>query len=179
MIFKSGFLSKHCINELLAVHPLYNHLHISLLRALHVDFRRIAEPDYQWQEQESIPRTSVQRFLAASLYYNFHLASVIRFAGGTYVGAHMDADRVKKELSGIVPAEICRNVDNLLRFGAPHQMSGHSTTKKFYVYKRYGNHASIQLKPEKIKKVMNKEHKHKYAIALPCWGSHVSFQIYT
>ena len=81
----------------------------------------------------------------------------------------MDADRVKKEIEGIVPADICANVDNSLRTGAPHKIYGHSSQQNFYVFKRYGNHASINIQPEKITKAMNKEHKHKYAIALPCW----------
>lgn len=83
----------------------------------------------------------------------------------------MDADRVKKEIEGIVPPAICKNVDILLRVGAPHYIYGHSSTKKIYKFKRYGNHSSIFLKPEKIIKVMNKEHKHNYAIALPSWIS--------
>ena len=169
MVLKSGFLSKPQMRSLSNVHPLYNHLILSLQRALQTDFRSICEHNTKWQAQEKIPKISYHKFLAASLFYNFHLASIIRFAGGNYVGAHMQADKVLNEIRGIVPHDICVNVEHLLRKGAPHKMNGHSTSENFYTYKRYGNHTSIQLKPEKIAKVMNKEHKHRYAIALPCW----------
>lgn len=171
MIFKSGFLCHGSLNSILAVHPLCDHLFKSTIRAFLCNFRSVSASNYNWQKQDHIPQTPIQKFLAASLFYNSHLASIIRYASGNYVGAHMDADRVKKEIEGIVPPAICKNVDILIRVGAPHHIYGHSSTQIFYKFKRYGNHSSIPFKPEKIIKVMNKKHKHNYAIALPSWIS--------
>ena len=168
-IFKSVFLSGQPLRALLSAYPLYYHLFLSIQRALSINFRDMSKPNLQWQDQASIPRSSYQRFLAASIFYNFHLASVIRVAGGNYVGAHMQVDRDQNEIRGVVPPDICANVDKLLRNGAPHRMYGHSSKRNFEIFKKYGNHSSILLKSEKILKVMNKEHKHQYAIALPCW----------
>ena len=73
------------------------------------------------------------------------------------------------QIRGIAPDEVCDNVEKLLKVGAPHEMHGHSTYDNFRAYKDYGNHKSILLKPEKIKKVMNKENKYCYAMAFPSW----------
>jgi len=53
--------------------------------------------------------------------------------------------------------------------GAPTKISGHSTTKNFWDYKRYGNHASILSKPDLVEKALNKEERNNYAFPLPSW----------
>ena len=169
LLLKSGFLNDDDVCVLAKVHPLYKHLIKTLVRALRSDFRPIHNLISKCADQEDIPRISIQRFLAAALYYNLHLASVIRFASGNYTATFRDPDLILKEIRGIAPDEICSNVDKLLRVGAPHHMTGHSTRSNFQTFKSYGNHSSIYLKPSRIKKVMNKEHKYQYVMAFPNW----------
>ena len=47
-LFRSGFLCTSSLDSIFNVHPLYNHLYKSLLRALKVDFRPICEPNISW-----------------------------------------------------------------------------------------------------------------------------------
>ena len=169
VLLKSGFLREEDTSNLLDCHPLYEHLHKNLAKAINVDFSDLNEPDMGYMDQTEIPPEKINKFLAATLFYDFHLASVMRYAGGNYTGKFRNVEYILSQIKGIAPDEIYNNVEKLLKIGAPHEINGHSTFENFMTYKNYGNHASILKKPEKIEKVMNKEHRYDYAIALPSW----------
>ena len=49
------------------------------------------------------------------------------------------------------------------------KINGHSTKEIFQVYRNYGNHLSVLLKPELLRKALVKEGKYKYVMTFPCW----------
>lgn len=169
VIYKSNYLSESDVVNLNMTHLLYKHLYSTLNRVKNTDFRDINIPDPNYMDQAEITQEKKFKFLAAALYYDFHLGSVMRYAGENYTGEFRNIEYIMSQIRGIAPDEICDNVEKLLKVGAPHEMYGHSTYENFKTYKDYGNHKSILLKPEKIKKVMNKENKYCYAMAFPAW----------
>ena len=169
VIYKSNYLSHSEVTILNKCHLLYEHLYKTLQRTMSIDFRDINVPDPNYMDQTEVSREKQEKFLAAALYYDLHLGSVMRYAGDNYTGEFRDVDYIMSQIKGIAPDEICDNVKKLLTTGAPHEMHGHSTHENFTTYKEYGNHKSILLKPEKIKKVMHKENKYCYAMAFPSW----------
>ena len=53
--------------------------------------------------------------------------------------------------------------------GAPAAFHGKSSVQNFLDYWRYSNHVSVKSNRDKIKKVINKDDKHKYLLPLPGW----------
>ena len=117
-----------------------------------VDFTDINVPDPNYMDQTEITSEKKEIFLAAALFYDFHLGSVMRYAGENYTGEFRNIKYIMSQIRGIAPDEVCDNVEKLLKVGAPHEMHGHSTHDNFKTYKEYGNHKSILLKPEKLKR---------------------------
>eukprot|EP00957_Ditylum_brightwellii_P063386 4811221-Ditylum_brightwellii.AAC.1 len=72
------------------IHPLFHHLSKKIRRSSHKDFSSIPEYNEAFQEQDTIPFNKTMNFAAAAAHYNFHIPSVIRFAGGNYTTEYRD-----------------------------------------------------------------------------------------
>lgn len=86
-VLKSTFLIGGDLAALLIVHPVYNHLHNSILKLHNVKFTCFRDYDLKYQDQKMIPNNIIRIMLAAILYYNFHLPSVYRYLQGNYTCA--------------------------------------------------------------------------------------------
>ena len=102
-ILKSKYLDKKTLKNVEKVHPLYKHLNKTITRVIKIDFSDISKPDYNYREQTEVSEDSVQKFLSAAIYYDFHLGSVMRYAGNNYTTNHLDARQIISRLEGIVP----------------------------------------------------------------------------
>ena len=168
-LYKSEYLDKETIKNVSSVHPLYEHLHKTISRVINVDFTNISKPDYKYREQTDVTNESVQQFLSAAVYYDFHLGSIMRYAGNNYTASYLNVEQIIARLKGIVPTVTLDFLEKLLTLGAPVKINGHSTKENFKVYKDYGNHLSVLLKPELIRKALVKESKYKYVMSFPSW----------
>jgi len=109
------------------------------------------------------------KFAAALIHYNLHVGSVIRFCGNNYTNAHLNPHEIVKKLQHIAPKHIQDYVLRALTVGAPSRISGFSSSKNFWSFKRYGNHKSISTRPDLVAKTLNKEEKNNYTIPFPIW----------
>jgi len=168
-IFKSGYLPLSSISTVTSSHPLYSHLFQSIRKFKSFDFSTLSTINTDYKQQTEIPLLRKQKFIAAILYYNFRLSTLVRFLGNNYTNEHIHPTTLARRLRNKVPDDIIKYVIRALTVGAPTKISGHSTNKNFWEYKRYGNHASILSKPDLVEKALNKEERNNYAFPLPSW----------
>ena len=168
-LYKSGFLSDTDLHVIRSVHPLYNHLWITMHRARSVNFSTLREYDRNYAQQESIPTDRVRKFLAAAVHYNLHIPSVIRYVGGNYTAEYRDVDTILRSIKNIVPDDLYLEVKRVLTLGAPTILKGESSRQNFEDYRKYGNHSSIKKHFATAQATMNKETRNQYVIPFPCW----------
>ena len=83
-------------------------------------------------------------FLACAMFYNFDLASVIRYTGGNYTASHLDVDSVLHTLKNVgLPDDIFQHIKRSLTIGCPAYFNTESSDKNFKAFLEYGNHSSI------------------------------------
>ena len=55
------------------------------------------------------------KFVAAALYYNFCLTSVIRFAGNNYTAVHKNIDDVSDKIKHIILQKACNELKRVFK----------------------------------------------------------------
>ena len=107
-------------------------------------------------------------FLACVLFYNFDLASVIRFTGGNYTASHLDVDAILHKLKEIgLQYDIFQHIMRALTIGCPAYFNAESSLDNFKAFLEYGNHSSITQHIATVAKTMTKEYRHCYVIPFP------------
>ena len=169
MLFKSDILDDADMSAICESHPLYRHLAVTMRRCRNINFSILRDDDVNYDAQVEVPVKKRMATLSAAIYFNMNIPAVIRYCGGTYTGAFRDVKKIISNLQGIVPTRLLQEIKRLYTVGAPRFFSGHSTKENFWMYKRYGNHASITKKPTLIEKALVKEDKHRFALPFPGW----------
>ena len=170
-LFKSGFLDFDSVQNISKVHILYEHYYISMYRCTRIDFSDLWKKDVNWNNQTEIPFIKRMQLLSCAFYVDFNIPFMLRYLGGQYTGDDRDVKKILSNIHNKVPQTVYNDVKRILTVGAPTYLSGELSRKIFLEYWRYGNHASIHSNKEKIKKVMNKEDKHRYNFSLPIWSA--------
>jgi len=168
-LFKSGFLDETSTKNLTECHPLFHHLQVSLHRLEPMDFSSIAQYNEAFEQQEKIPFPKVMCFAAALLHYDFHIPSVIRYAGNNYTASYRDIDWIMDQLRSVLSPHEFEELERVFKVGSPNKLVATSSRENFLTYWRYGNHSTLEKNMEKVRKVMNKEDRNCYLIPLPCW----------
>ena len=103
-------------------------------------------------------------FLACAMFYNFDLASVIRYTGGNYTASHLDVDSILSTLQDVgLPNDIFQHIKRSLTIGCPAHFNTESSDINFKAFLDYGNHSSIAQHIATVAKTMTKEYRHCYA----------------
>ena len=169
VLFKSCYLDLDSVTNLCATHKLYEHYYVSMYKCLNINFSSLREPDYNWKEQVEVPFIKKMKFLACAFYLNFNIPFMLRYLGGQYTGDDRNVKRILKNIYGNVPSDLFADIKRILTVGAPRFLSGELSRKNFLDYWRYGNHSTMDTEITNLKKVLNKEDKHKYMFSLPFW----------
>ena len=168
-ILKTKYLSQQDTKSILQTHPLYLHLHETMKKLQHLDFRPLSSIDEKFAARTTIPFTRTRQFMAAILHYNFHVGSLIRYCGNNYTNAHIDVPTLIDKIKHIVPTNILNYVENRLTIGAPSFIRGHNTRSNFLDYYRYGNHTTIEKNQKLVAKALIKEDKYNFFLPFPSW----------
>ena len=130
-LLKSNYLSLADLIALLQASVLASILWKNMVQLRDVDFTPLQEVDTKYNSYTSIPSDKVQMFLACAIFYNFDLASVIRFTGGNYTASHLDVDSILHKLQDIgLDNDIYMHIQRSLTIGCPAFFNAESTTKK-------------------------------------------------
>ena len=168
-LFKSGFLDFASVKTLLSVHTLFEHYYLSMYRSLDVDFTPLWNQNPKWNDQLEIPFEKNMQLLSLAFYVDFNIPFMLRYLGGQYTGDDRNIQKIMNNLSGKIPNDLLLDIKRILTVGAPTHLSGEMSRENFLSYWRYGNHKNMETDPQILKKVLNKEDKHKYMFALPIW----------
>ena len=164
-VMQSGHLDAIATNALLAASP-----HARLLDKLirdhtTIDFRPLRNANPNWESETTIPAERVRMVTACLIYYNFDVAAMVRYIGGTHVGAHRDTDGIINELRGKIPTDVLRDLERLYRHGAPRHCNAHSSEANYQAFRAYGNHASVANHPDVAMKAFVKDSKKQFLLA--------------
>ena len=143
ILYKSSYFDQTSLTHLCQLHPLYNQLYVTIQRCLHIDFLPLRLNNPKFENQMHIPTWRRWHFLSALIYYNAHIASIIRYCGGTYIAAFHNLDDITTKLSKMT-SKYYQEVLCLYTIGAPQQLYGHSSRQNVLNYWRYGNHGYIK-----------------------------------
>ena len=168
-LFKSGFLDFNSIQMITQVHVLFEHFYIAMYKCTYIDFTNLWEQNPNWNNQKEIPFSKRMQLLSCSFYVDFNIPFMLRYLGGQYTGDDRNVEQILSNIKNKVSKNVYDDVKRILTIGAPTYLSGELSRKNFLEYWRYGNHPTINTNREKIKRVMNKEDKHKYNFTLPIW----------
>ena len=170
-LFKSGFLDFESVKNLCSVHVLYQHYYVAMYRSLQIDFSPLWEPNPNWNDQLEIPFKKRMQLLSCAYYVDFNIPFMLRYLGGQYTGDDRNVTKILNNINGKVPENLYIDIKRILTVGAPTYLSGEMSRENFLSYWRYGNHRNMEDDPQKLKKVLNKEDKHKYMFSLPIWST--------
>ena len=76
-LLKSEFCPMDDVQSLHSLHPLYDHMYISLSRSSSIDFTTLLHNDPEWESQKSIPFHKKMRLLTCSLYFDLNIPQMI------------------------------------------------------------------------------------------------------
>ena len=109
-------------------------------------------------------------FTTCAIHYNFDLSSVIRFTGGNYTNAHLNAESIINTLSSAgCDQKLMDELKIIPTAGCPAYFNATSSQENFDVFHQYGKHSTITKNIAKVMKTMNKEVQHSFVIPFPDW----------
>eukprot|EP00957_Ditylum_brightwellii_P150965 11495018-Ditylum_brightwellii.AAC.1 len=70
-------------------------------------------------------------FAAALLHYDFHIPSVISYAGNNYTASYRDLNWILNKIKSIIPPETYDEVERVFKAGYPNKVDATSTRENF------------------------------------------------
>ena len=167
-VLKSGFLEDADTKALKNVRVDFEVLVDMLEWSKDVNFETLKLGSDRYRTQEEITSTRKQLLAACLLHYDLHIPSVIRYLDGEYTA---NFRRVEETLAVLrkhdCPEALVDELERIILVGCPNHMNAEGTRENFMQYLKYGNHTTISANLEKVMKVMNKEERHSFLVALP------------
>jgi len=165
-LFRSGFLGDGDWHRLCDVN-VYAFLVTSLLlKYAGVDFRPLRSFPPNWESETTVDESRVWMMTSAALFYDGDLASVVRFLGGPYTGAHRSFESVSAKLGGTTAVPALKHLRRAWNDGCPAFCNATSSERNFQAFRHYGNHKTVTACPEKTYKGLVKDHKRGFVIAM-------------
>jgi hypothetical protein len=116
--------------------------------------------------ETSVNPIRVQLTSAALFRAGFSVPKLVRWLGGPHVGAHRDVRAIIRKLRPGVEPAVLADLARVFRVGAPARCHAHSSEDNFQAFRRYGNHQSATLNPDKLMRVFEKDVRRGFALAL-------------
>ena len=133
-LLKGGYLLKQDKTNLLITHPLFKHFDTMLNWSNKINFIDIKEPIKDYANQKSINTIRVQKILAAVLWYNLDIPTVIRFLGNNYTGEYKETDITLKLLNDTkCDPQVIKDIERLFHTGAPNKFMLHQPTRTIWI----------------------------------------------
>ena len=114
-----------------------------------VDFRPLrTDRSHDWDQETELNLDWLRMTTAALLHYQGDLSSVVRFIGGTHVGANRGDHAARlASLDGIVDSPTLSHLRRIWTQGVPNYVNATSLQTNFRAYVNYGNHMSVKRNP--------------------------------
>ena len=113
-----------------------------------------------------ISRERVAQTTLALLSLDCDAAALVRWIGGTHIGAHRDTDAILSYLRGKIQPDTLADLTRIYRHGIPARCNAEATERNFQAFYRYGNHSTVQNEPEKTLAALSKDYNRGYVIVV-------------
>ena len=132
-----------------------------------IDFRPLQGfNSTDWDAATAIDPHRVRMATAALIHFDGDVADLVRWVGGTHVGAHRDINATLGYLRGKISPHLCATLKRIWRNGAPTICNASASDANFEAYRMYGNHASVTDEPDVTYRTLLKDLKRGYCIVL-------------
>lgn len=165
-IWKSGFLedgSQDWINFCLALPEV--HAFMALLKEhINVDIHAIRGFRIGFEADTELSALAIKQTTAAVLHFEGDIAALIRWIGGSHVGAHRDRAQTLHRLRPKLPQHLFDELTRIFYSGIPRQCNVSATEANFQAFYQYGNHSTVDKEPTKTYKALLKDAKRGYVL---------------
>ena len=134
-----------------------------------VNFISLSVYNQSWDQYHSIDTFTLIKNLACAIYYNLNVPTIARFLNPNYLDTFRDIKKLKKELHGKVPKDLIEELISIFTIGAATKLTGEVPYSQALENRIYGNHQSINLKPDKVTNIIVKEVNRCYIMTFPIW----------
>jgi hypothetical protein len=117
-------------------------------------------------EGTPISQERVAQTTAALLHLDCDAAALVRWMGGTHVGAHRDTDAILAYLQDKIRPDTLNDLTRIYRQGIPARCNAEATERNFQAFYRYGNHSTVHAEPEKTLAALTKDYNRGYVIVV-------------
>jgi len=133
-----------------------------------VDFRPLRTNFFpeNWEDAKDFDYNRSAMLTSCFLFYKGSAAAVVRYVGGPLVGSHRNVPKILATIKGIVPDHVYENIERLYTTGAPTYCNASSTEANLQEYRDYGNHKTVDLGEEILRKTMLKDEKRGHVIRM-------------
>ena len=164
-LYKSAFLSRdHEWSTFASASPMVSMFLSVIDDHTAIDFRPLQGFNTNWDKTTAIDPNRVRMATAALLHFDGDVADLVRWVGGTHVGAHRDVQCTLTYLRGKVSPSICNTLERLWCHGAPTICNATASDANFEAYRLYGNHASVTDEPDVTYRTLLKDSSRGYCI---------------
>lgn len=160
-----GFLSKDCWSRFSAAFSWVGDflaLRQEMSAVAFADIRGFRHDDFE--ADTTIDPVRVAKVTSALFHFDGDPAALIRWIGGSHVGAHCDAQERLDRLTPILPADLALELTRLVKFGSPRLCRVLASERNFQVFYNYGNHATVDVDPSKTFGALVKDTKRGYVL---------------
>jgi hypothetical protein len=164
-LLESGFLAPEDETSLFAADPLAKQLDQLVRDHGDVDFRELRTYNEDWESETTIPEKAISQVTACMIHFKFDVASVVRYIGGTHIGAHRDTEKILDTLRDCIAEDVWHDLARLYRKGAPNKCNAHSSEENYQAFCTHGNHKSAEAEPAITRKALVKDHKKRFLLA--------------
>jgi hypothetical protein len=112
-----------------------------------------------WENETVLNEERKTMASAALLHFNGDAGDLVRWIGGTHVGAHRQTNNILKFLRGRINDDLWTELRRIYLSGLPRQCNAEASEKNFQAFYKYGNHSTVNLAPEKTYKTLVKYNK--------------------
>jgi hypothetical protein len=136
-----------------------------LVRDYHdVDFQNLRGYYRPPEDMDDIPDHRVRMASAALVHFDGDMAELVRWMGGTHVGAHREPEKILHYLQGKIEPATHGYLTRIYRRGVPNYCNAEATEENFQAFRRYGNHTSATEDPAKTLKALLKDFQNSYCL---------------
>ena len=137
-----------------------------ITRWLTIDFSRLRETWYNYEQQERIDPHRVEMASAAMVHFGLDPGKFVRWMGGEYTGHHRDVEKTLVAVRPHITVEDYNHIERILLDGCPAEsMFTVPLSNKLEMIRR-GNLKSFDEHPELVKKAMNKEARYSHLVPI-------------
>ena len=130
-----------------------------------VDVNSLPGYKVDWNTPTTIQASRTAQMTAALFLFRGNIPSLFQWLGGPYTAAHRNPAAILRFVQPILDPALHKDLQRIYLQGSPAKCNGEETEQNYRLYKKYGNHKSVDMAPAKVEKALVKDINRGYAVA--------------